>query len=224
MNYQQHYDALVLRVRNRLEIPDPNERHHVIPKSLGGTNDLSNLIFLTPKEHYVAHHLLWKIYRNKEMHFAFWLMATKCSNSEYQRNYNVNSRTYQLLKEQHVIEVSKIHKGKTRSEESKKKGSISLKGKKSWCKGLTGIHSEEGLKSISRAQRGRKDSDEARLKKSISHTGVSRGPSPLKGVPAKPFDKRYIITCPHCNRSGTEWNMKRYHFDFCKLQEKENLY
>lgn len=36
------------------------EAHHKIPKSDGGNDDLSNIVFFTPKEHIVAHHLLYK--------------------------------------------------------------------------------------------------------------------------------------------------------------------
>jgi len=38
------------------------ERHHIIPKCLNGTDDVDNIITLTPEEHYVAHQLLVKMY------------------------------------------------------------------------------------------------------------------------------------------------------------------
>ena len=34
------------------------ETHHIIPRCLGGSNDPSNLIDLTPREHFIAHSLL----------------------------------------------------------------------------------------------------------------------------------------------------------------------
>ena len=34
------------------------EKHHIIPKCLGGSNDRKNLVYLTPIEHYIAHRLL----------------------------------------------------------------------------------------------------------------------------------------------------------------------
>ena len=37
------------------------ERHHIIPKSLGGPDDLSNLIRLTAREHFICHQLLTKM-------------------------------------------------------------------------------------------------------------------------------------------------------------------
>ena len=37
------------------------ERHHIIPKSLGGTNDVDNLVNLTAREHFICHWLLTKM-------------------------------------------------------------------------------------------------------------------------------------------------------------------
>lgn len=48
-------------------------KHHIIPKSLGGSNDFENIAILTPREHFIAHMLLVKmtsgIYKSK-MAFA----------------------------------------------------------------------------------------------------------------------------------------------------------
>jgi hypothetical protein len=38
--------------------------HHITPKHSGGTDDESNLTYLTPREHVIAHYLLWRIYKN----------------------------------------------------------------------------------------------------------------------------------------------------------------
>ena len=37
------------------------ERHHIIPKSIGGSNSSYNLVNLTAKEHFIAHRLLEKL-------------------------------------------------------------------------------------------------------------------------------------------------------------------
>ena len=34
------------------------ERHHIIPRCIGGTDNVDNLIYLTPREHFIAHRLL----------------------------------------------------------------------------------------------------------------------------------------------------------------------
>ena len=55
---------------------------------MGGSDDKSNLVVLTNKEHFVAHHLLWKIYQNNKMTCAFMLMIRTNS-------YNkINARIY----------------------------------------------------------------------------------------------------------------------------------
>ena len=38
--------------------------HHIIPKHSGGSDDDSNITYLTIREHVIAHYLLWKIYQN----------------------------------------------------------------------------------------------------------------------------------------------------------------
>jgi len=61
MDYKKHYDLLIERARTR-QLTGYVERHHVVPRCIGGTDETSNLVELTPEEHYVAHQLLIKIY------------------------------------------------------------------------------------------------------------------------------------------------------------------
>lgn len=39
-------------------------RHHIVPVHSGGTDDEENFTYLTPREHIIAHFLLWKIHKN----------------------------------------------------------------------------------------------------------------------------------------------------------------
>ena len=52
------------------------ELHHILPRSMGGSNEKSNLVYLTTAQHYEAHYLLWKAYGNQQMSCAFHLMTT----------------------------------------------------------------------------------------------------------------------------------------------------
>ena len=61
MNYQIIYDSLMEKGKARGEINGYYESHHIVPKCLGGSDELNNLVDLTPEEHYVAHQLLAKI-------------------------------------------------------------------------------------------------------------------------------------------------------------------
>lgn len=61
MNYSAHYERLIARARDRV-LDGYVERHHVIPKCMGGSDKRENLVQLTAEEHFVAHQLLHKIY------------------------------------------------------------------------------------------------------------------------------------------------------------------
>ena len=47
MNYQKHYDALIDRARN-CALHGPCEKHHIIPRCMGGSNKQDNLVELHP--------------------------------------------------------------------------------------------------------------------------------------------------------------------------------
>lgn len=66
MNYKKILDQLVYK-RKVLEPltkcgDGTIETHHILPRSLGGSNDKSNLVNLTLREHYFIHELTVKIY------------------------------------------------------------------------------------------------------------------------------------------------------------------
>lgn len=61
MNYKKHYDKLMERSKTRT-LKGYVEKHHIIPRCLGGTDDVANIAILTPEEHFLAHQLLVKIY------------------------------------------------------------------------------------------------------------------------------------------------------------------
>ena len=65
MNYQQIHDNIIDRAGNRVPT-GYTENHHVIPKCLGGSNDNSNLVRLTAREHFIVHKLLVEIYPNEK--------------------------------------------------------------------------------------------------------------------------------------------------------------
>ena len=90
------------------------ENHHILPKSLGGTNDKNNLVLLTLKEHFICHWLLVKIYpkgskERGKMLCAFWRMQGNPSN-KYKRY--INARAYEKLRSEFIQYMSKIMKTK----------------------------------------------------------------------------------------------------------------
>jgi hypothetical protein len=74
MDFHRIYDALIDRARGRI-LEGYQERHHVIPKSIGGNDESSNIVVLTAEEHYIAHLLLVKMYpKEPKLVYAAWLM------------------------------------------------------------------------------------------------------------------------------------------------------
>jgi hypothetical protein len=63
MKYKLHYDKLI-NLYGSVKKPTDyyTERHHIIPKCLGGNNDSDNLVYLSGKAHFIAHLLLTKLY------------------------------------------------------------------------------------------------------------------------------------------------------------------
>jgi hypothetical protein len=98
MNYRKLYFSIV--EKRKVNIPEGyTEKHHVIPRSLGGDNSKDNLVALTAREHFICHLLLTKMYERYtlewyKMTHAFLMM--KCSNLRQDRHYS--SRFYEYMK------------------------------------------------------------------------------------------------------------------------------
>jgi hypothetical protein len=58
--YKRTYDRLMERARGRAKEKGVHENHHIFPRSMGGSNEKSNIVALTYKEHFLAHWLLTK--------------------------------------------------------------------------------------------------------------------------------------------------------------------
>lgn len=152
MNYSKIYSDLIESAKLRLDIPLLNgylEKHHIVPRSMGGSNDKDNIVSLTAREHFIAHWLLWRIHRNSEMACAFILMSANGSGKRY-----YNSRGFEAARKA----MSEARKGKILSNETKEKlRNINL-GKRYLPR------SEETRKKISEARKGKTLSKETRKK------------------------------------------------------------
>ena len=161
--YYKIYFDLISRARNR-NISGYSEKHHIIPKSLGGSDNLDNIVKLTPREHLICHLLLTKIVcdRHKgKMIYAVQSMTMKSKTTPY-RYTKINSRIYDSIKKQISELASKRMSNRTYEEQmgieraTRKKKSISkaLSKEKNpfWGK----KHSAETRKFISQNQTGEK--------------------------------------------------------------------
>lgn len=96
MNYQKAYDSII---QNRLANSLPEgmycEKHHIKPRSLGGSNAKSNIVRLTPREHFLAHRCLAKVYGGK-MWAALAYMSRGATKSA--KGVKISSRLYDMIK------------------------------------------------------------------------------------------------------------------------------
>lgn len=98
MNYEKLYFGIIDGAKRR-EIDDYTEKHHIKPKSLGGSDSVENLVSLTAREHFLCHYLLTKMYDKEtnewyKMVHAFLMM--KAGSVKMYRYFN--SRLYETLK------------------------------------------------------------------------------------------------------------------------------
>ena len=177
MNYEAHYNKLINRAKQR-ELLDYAETHHIVPRCAGGSDSDTNLVKLTPEEHYTAHLLLVKIYEHKstrlykKLLYACNLMSGKSNIGRKNKMYGWVKRKISIARTgtSHSLVVrQKISKkvtdyfecndswlkGKTLTEAHKKKCSEGLSGR---------TFSKEHKLKISKALSGKKKSEEHRAK------------------------------------------------------------
>ena len=245
MNYLRHYNALIDRARGRTLIGYV-ERHHVVPRCMGGSDDPSNLVCLTPEEHFVAHQLLVKINPSeKKLIYAAWAMTHGSAR---------NNKKFGWLKRLR----SEAQKNMTLSKEAREKISLSKKGKKISPERAAALHearrnftvtdetrlllsktmtgkpkSKEHREALSLARRTMEYTPELREKLAanrgkklnerqyaafvLSNKGKSLSDEQkIKISKANKGLKRKLVSCPRCGKQGGDGIMKRWHFDNCK--------
>lgn len=179
--YTKHYMLLIEKARTRI-LPEGQykERHHIIPSSLGGTDNKDNKVWLTGREHALCHWALLKMTEGEDrakMSYAFNGMNAE---NDFQQRYR--SRIITRAYERHRIEHAKVH-------------SERMKGKPAWNKGrklegdeleqhrtrtrnrvIDPVKQAEGQAKRIAKVTGMKQSDEAKLKKSLALKGKPKGP------------------------------------------------
>lgn len=211
MNHLRIYKNIIFNAnsQNRKKLRKNNinyvyyEKHHIIPRCLGGTDEKENLVLLTAREHYICHKLLTYIYPNEyKISLAFHYMT-------YNKKYNnfISSRDYAYARELSVIFFSyipNVWKGRKHSLETKKKMKDSWKNRKN-NKPVT----EETRKKLSEAGKGRKCSEETKKKISESQKGKKLSIETRKKIS---IAKKGKPGTPHTNefKQKVAMNNKKY--------------
>jgi len=173
--YTTWYTAITDRARTR-KLEGYTERHHVIPKSLNGTDDKTNLVDLTAREHFICHWLLTKMYTGEAKSKMIYALNGMKRNGKCTQRYEtlITSRVYENLKKEFSIVHSATMKGRDPwnrgipiTEEQREKNRIAATGKK---------RSAEAIAKAVAKQFGQKRSEETKLKMSLSAKGKPKGP------------------------------------------------
>ena len=141
MDYERIYNQLCERSLARKWQRFTYEKHHITPKSMGGSDAKSNLAILTPREHALAHLLLVRFLTGE--HKAKMIYALKSMigyrNSNRQQ---LTSRQYDLLrkayqKESQTTEYSAWRSELTRAQWTpERKAAVAAKAKEQWATGI----------------------------------------------------------------------------------------
>lgn len=145
MDYIKIYNQIIERARNR-KLDGYVEKHHIVPKCIGGLDMKENIVELTAREHFLCHMLLCEMhYGNRNLWYALFLMSINKNKKPHQK-YKVSSREYERIK----MEWNKHSKGRKkpknfgdriRNEERNKK--IGLSNSKPKPEGFGESHSKK---------------------------------------------------------------------------------
>lgn len=227
MNYQAIYDRLIERSRNRT-INGYSERHHILPRCLGGGDEEANIAVLTAEEHYLAHQLLVRLYpgdlgilsaahvmtttrhagRSANKLYGWLRRRMAVAQTGLKRPPSVGQKIAARLRGRtlppEVIAKMKISmKGKIRSAETRKRMSAGQKGIK---------RSPEAVAKNAAARRGSKQSSETVAKRIAScqaRYAVNPKPKHSDEAKAKMRASRLAYIAEHGHGFGVEADVRR---------------
>jgi hypothetical protein len=171
------------------------ELHHIIPQSMGGSNDKENLVELTAREHFICHWLLIKMTEGEDRSKMLYALNGMKAENRYQQRYHtkITARVYEKHRIEHAENHSKRMKGRIawnkgvpQTDEHREKNRQaalqrapkSEKTKEKWRQARLGYkHSEETKKKQSDNLKGKlkgPQSDEHRLAISLGGKGIKK--------------------------------------------------
>lgn len=134
--YYKTYNLLINTRLNRgidkTKLNYYTEKHHILPKCMGGKDEDNNYVLLTVKEHIIAHMLLVRIYP-ENLKLIRSISAMLMKNKGRKDNMSISLRTITNIREsysEYSNEFNKIQLGKIISDDHRHKLSVSHKGLK----------------------------------------------------------------------------------------------
>jgi len=218
--YTKIYHQLIEKALEREPDNLYYEKHHILPKSLGGSDDSNNLVSLLPREHYVAHHLLTKMVEGDDKCKMTFALHTFFHFNKYRR-LNFTARQYEYHKNEFVKACksrvphtkSDIYKFKHKETLEEFNGTISDFGNYS---GLT----QQEVNFLRVAAE-----DPAVSTRWIKKWGVWVDKLQDWSYHKKmKSNKQSLVICEYCSKSVTPGNYSRWHGKNCKVIDNEGHY
>jgi len=178
--YSKTYFALTSNAKQRIT-EGYTETHHIIPQSLGGSNDRDNLVELTAREHFICHWLLIKMTEGDERGKMLYALQGMKAENKFQNRYHtkITARVYEKYRIEHAQNHSKVMKGRPSHNKGKKmseeqKQLLREKAKANHASGK--IYSEEWQQKRISKIIGQKRSEETKRLMSLASKGKPKGP------------------------------------------------
>lgn len=196
--YSRWYYDIINNAKGRQVVDGYIERHHILPRSLGGTDLTENVVKLTSREHFICHALLVRMTEGSEQYkMANALTKMGCISSDNSNRY-VNSRLFEIARAQ----ISNMRRDPVLDASRRQK--ISESHKRLPKKTLT----TEWKRRIGESSKGRLHTPEYK-------TYMSSIKSEF-WAKRKASGEVYSVRTCSCGVSGRGPNMSRYHFNNCK--------
>lgn len=177
--YSKLYYTITSNAKQRIT-EDYTESHHIMPQSLGGSNDTDNLVELTAREHFICHWLLIKMTEGDDRGKMLYALQGMKAENRYQQRYHtkITSRVYEKYRIEHAENHSKRMKGRKAWNKGRKlEGEeLEIHRERTRNRKIDPIKQTEGQQKRIAKVLGRKDSEEAKLKKSLALKGKPKGP------------------------------------------------
>ena len=236
--YTRWYNSIIHTALRRVKPSVYTEIHHIIPKSLGGSNKADNLVVLTAREHFICHMLLTKMVggRSKfKMIFALNMMSV-ANDGQYRHQFTSYQYAYirkhiqivvrktsserrwvnkiNIVKNIHVDELSAhIDDGWSRGRKQKKE-KVSTPRKSTKGKTYEEMYGHDNAMRMkedrSNALKGRTFSDETKKLWSTNRKGTNSGGSNVNAVPVTIDNITYACKADACKALGlTVWLLNK---------------
>lgn len=225
--YSKLYYQITSNAKQRI-VDSYTESHHIMPQSMGGSNDKNNLVDLTAREHFICHWLLVKMTEGVDRSKMLYALNGMKAENKYQERYHtkITARVYEKYRIEHAENHSKRMKGKPawnkgrklegeelekHLEKTKNRKQMSPETKAKWIADriatVTGTkRSEEAKKNISLSLKGKlkgPHSEDHRLAISLGSKGIKKKEGHSTNVAKANIGNISI------NKDGTEKKVKK---------------